>query len=1588
VPTAGLTKAACWWTNESWEDRLRNLRRIICLLIVLSLTLGVFSGPRTANAAGTAENVLSPDARTVQSAREAYLKQVAGAQTSTSGHAVAKPSADDGDVKLAGVRVPPEVAADLSNRQTLNVIVSIPGVPSLAQYAAQQGTSLSRLNAADAIPMVAAERQAQDQVITQIASAGVRLAGLVRTNVLVNTVCGTVNKAEFASLVNAVGTANVHIARTYTIEDTAANEIIGSGPSGVWSDPGVDGTGMYVGVVDTGVDYHHPDLGGSAASTFPTAKVVAGYDFGDGDADPMDYNGHGTHVSGIIAADGAELKGVAPKARIVFAKIVTGGTGSADDITIMRAFEFMADPLNLDGGVEGTHPAVASVNMSFGSVSGWSDPTNPEQMAIQACVDSGIIVSLSAGNSDQSYSGPGYYPAYPDFATVGSPSQTPGAITVASSNNAGYTMYAMTDNNAVKWGYELPGISAFGTGTDTPDPKNVWSADQDLPLYLLGTTNPATLADGALTGKIAVIVRQSGSARAVWASAAQQKGAIGVIFYSSTDKYLGAGYSFGMTNDGSLAPLITIPVVFTRNIYVTGAATVRFSGMITAPWSQCTYGGPVDTMSSFSSWGPGPDFCFKPEVTAPGGAIWSTVPVAQGSYENMSGTSMAAPHVAAAAALIKEQHPEWTPAQVKIALMNTADLLTDPASGQYYSPHAQGAGRINVSKALHNDVIVTGDNGLPYVNMGSLPSYQTVPAILTLRLHNSGAADATYAIGLTAQSLKYDLSAQAFSGLVCGTSPSGSVTVPAGGDASVLVILDLSTAVLPSGCFPFIEGFVSLTPASGVALHIPYTGFMGSWNDFNKADAAYNPLLDPEASDTYYNFSQAVTKDLGLTWAFGASESATSLYYLGQDFSGNLDMSHMGWNPAVSGMDKVLASMFVLRNTANVTIDVRDSSGALIKQIDSYNGLWKGNLDSYGTKYTWWYSDKDTGDMWWWNGALSNGTAAPDGTYHLVYTATPFKMFNSAVADPPQVIDFPIILDTVAPTATVTSVAAGSPGKSVVNFTGSDNVGGSGLWGYAIFYGDPTADPNTWAHTMLAPAATSAEIPAGDGFSVVAYDFANNYSVALRMLTDSIPDAAVDVAYSAGFVTAGGTGSYTYTLAGGALPLGLVLGPDGTITGTPVIAGSFTFTVQANDGAGTVSRSYTMTVYGSGLSITTPAQLPAGAVGTPYYQVLSAVGGDGINYSWSLNSGTLPPGLGLNLLTPAPTATTAALQGTPVTPGTYNFNLKVVSNGQVAFKDFSVTIASMVGLTVTSPNGAEDWAPGTLQNVTWSVTGSTAGIDHFSLYYTVDGGNSWERAGYAGAADRSFAWVVPARFSSHARIIVYAMDAASQMLAFDASDGDFVVAPVFHGALPVVTLLHPNGETWAAGTAQEISWSVTGILPASFDHFSVYASLEDGRNGSWFNVGYSTVPFLAWNVPATIGSAHAKIVVYAMDASSHLLSDAIPASFSVTPVTGAFGLAVTVPAGGETLHLGETVPVAWTTTGIVPPQVSSFKVYYSVDGGLSWETAGESPAAPFLWALPFRLSSACRVMVVATDASANVLGVSVSNLFSILPPVG
>jgi lactocepin len=1030
------------------------LGRFVITLIVISLVAGL--GFSSINAAND-DNPFT--IRQLQEARQNYIKSNSNlpAGSTLPGKGLTAPT--DGPI------IPEDVKnTDLYKSGWIKVSVDVDGAP-LAEYATSKGKTTKNIDKNEAKAYVNTLKAAHSYLKSVISANGIGMRAVKDMFVAYNGFGAEVRITDLAKLFNTFGSDRVHVATLYKIDDGYSNTLIGADTA--WSDPGVDGTGMYVGILDTGVDYTHPDLGGGWG-----VKVVAGYSFEEGISDPMDCNGHGTHVAGIIAANGL-VKGVAPEAKIVFAKIVQGCEGSAWDTTIAEAFDYMADPDNLDDGPEGTHPPVASVNMSFGSDSGFVDPTAPDQQAIENCIANGIVVSLSAGNAYDSYTyNFGYPPFFPDYATVGSPSVTPNSIAVGASWNTTSRYVALREISSGN-------LYAYTVGGDSHNPV-IYLGDNGGAGYSyvycgLGGSLSDFPADVA--GKIALIQRGSYNFSVKIANAAAG-GAIGAIIFNN------AGNSLITMNTGGE----TLPAIFigqSAGIFLQSKATITGDGTGRVAFSSSYYldinnGALADKMVNFSSWGPPPDLSFKPDITAPGGGIWSTVPIAQGSYDDYSGTSMAAPHIAACAALLLEEHPNWTPEQVKIALMNTAELLIDPASGLPYSPHLMGAGRVNVYDALHNDVALTNLLGNPYVALGDLPNYKSTPVSFTLTLTNNSSSDVTYDISSTAQNTGVLLNSSSL-GSIVSTIPSGSVTVTAGGSTNVIV--NINTTVIadwtgsPYYGFPYLEGFVSFVPqGSGVTLHIPYMGFLGNWNDFNEADWQFNPLMDPPADDPM-NFASTYLFDYPVTWP--EITDGTHWYLTGVDFDGNLDSNAIAFN----SKDYMLeANLWLLRNAENLTVSITDSHGKVINTIDSVNQLYKMN---------WYSSDPYTNAPWWWNATSNNGKKLlPDGLYHLVLTATAPKQFDKGSYDPPQIIDFPVMVDTQNPKITVTEQSDNGDGTTKITWNTVDPVFSSGIWGYLVRYS--IDNWKSYTDEWVSPTENNFNVPRSAKVIITAFDNAGN----------------------------------------------------------------------------------------------------------------------------------------------------------------------------------------------------------------------------------------------------------------------------------------------------------------------------------------------------------------------------------------------------------------------------------------------------------------------------------------------------------------
>nr|WP_078556975.1 S8 family serine peptidase [Bacillus alkalicellulosilyticus] len=407
------------------------------------------------------------------------------------------------------------------------------------------------------------------------------------------------------------------------------------------------GKGVKVAVIDTGIDYNHPDL---------KRNYKGGFDVVDCDDDPMEtlpaQGGatlHGTHVSGIIAANG-RVKGVAPEADLyVYRALGPGGQGTTEQVieAIEKAVEDGVDVINLSLG---------------NAVNG---PDWPTSIALDRAVEKGIVAVTSNGNSG------------PNMWTVGSPGTSTKAISVGASSPPLKTPYVTI------FGEERE-ISLQQMAGAKP-----WNLKRDFEIVNADIGLEDNLEDA--TGKI-ILFKRGVLPFTEKAKRAKKAGAKGVLIYNNTE-----GPFVGVIQDK-----IDIPV----------SAISKEDGewlleQIEKDRKETTvrtiYRHEEDLIAPFSSRGPVTQtWEVKPDLVAPGVAIDSTIP---NGYLGLNGTSMAAPHVAGAAALIKQAHPDWTPDQIKAALMNTAKRLENN-DGNEYMPHEQGAGRIQIEQAVNADTLV------------------------------------------------------------------------------------------------------------------------------------------------------------------------------------------------------------------------------------------------------------------------------------------------------------------------------------------------------------------------------------------------------------------------------------------------------------------------------------------------------------------------------------------------------------------------------------------------------------------------------------------------------------------------------------------------------------------------------------------------------------------------------------------------------------------------------------------------------------------------------------------------------------------
>lgn len=567
---------------------------------------------------------------------------------------------------------------------------------------------------------------------------------------------------------------------------------------------GLTGRGVKVAVMDTGIDYDHPDLGGCFG---PSCRVATGWDFvgDDFNADdtsasynpvtvpdpfPDDCNGHGTHVAGIVGANGA-IRGVAPN--VTFgAYRVFGCEGSTTAEIMIAAMERAYD----DG--------MDILNMSIGSAFQW--PQYPTAVAASRLVKKGMVVVASIGNSGTN----GLYAA-------GAPGLGKDVIGVASFDNTHVLLTAFTVS---------PDNTAIGYVNSTAAPQ----APETGSLPMAKTGNPTVANDGctasapgSFTG-MAVLIRRGTCGFHDKARNAQAAGAAAVVLYNNTSGFINP------TVAGPVA--ITIPVVAITAAEGALIDSRLNSGPVTMTWtsSQVSVQNPSGRLiSSFSSYGLSPDLTLKPDIGAPGGNINSTYPLEAGGNANISGTSMASPHVAGAAALLLQSNPKTKASSVRDIFQNSADPRPwwgAPSAGFLDNVHRQGAGMLDIDDSILSTTSVTPAK----LSLGESEQGQAVEW-LTIRnnanfpvTYDTSYVNALTTTGTITPGFWLSDATVAFS--------QASVTVPARGTATLQVTINPASEPDPQTAPTFGQygGYIVLTPTDGGQVYrVPFAGFIGDY---------------------------------------------------------------------------------------------------------------------------------------------------------------------------------------------------------------------------------------------------------------------------------------------------------------------------------------------------------------------------------------------------------------------------------------------------------------------------------------------------------------------------------------------------------------------------------------------------------------------------------------------------------------------------------------------------------------------------------------------------------------------------------------
>lgn len=852
--------------------------------------------------------------------------------------------------------------------------------------------------------------------------------------------------ADLETIQDLPGVKDAYVSQVYQlIEPVNETKLADSVPAiggDISQKTGYTGKGMVVAILDTGLDTSHEafqnkvnepkfskqDIADKLASDslrvgnvnvksiYQSDKIPFAYDYYDDDTNVSGGNSHGTHVAGIVGANSGQVTGVAPDAQLMIMKIFGDDGSGAYDSDIIAALE--------DAVVLGAD----AVNMSLGMTAGFSEAAATKTREVyQRVKNAGISLMCAAGNEySSSYKSAGGtdlpLASNPDNGAVASPSTYDAALSVASMNNVKATApYLLVGDRKIR--YSDPAETAS---------KQIASLNGTYEYVDCGVGATTDFTGKALSGKVALIQRAGEENGEILTFAqkeanAKAAGAKAVIIYDNVE-----GDLVNMSTDGNI-PAVFISKADGEAMLAASDKHVSFGKSYLAQF-QDAYSG---KMSDFSSWGVTPDLKLKPEITAPGGDIYSTLP--GGLYGSMSGTSMASPHMAGAAVVmaqyITEELGGTDMTQQEITALSNKLLMSTAVpvknkQGLPYSPRKQGAGLVQLGRATKAKAYLSSaEGGLPKAELGDSADGSFS---FSFQANNLSTSEIQYEVGVTvltedtvtedgktylAQSPR-----QLGADEVTVAAPS-SVTLNASGTATVNVSLALTErgkaaldADFPNGIY--LEGFVTLTPVNGgdtISLGLPFLGFYGNWS------AA--PIFDTSVYDA--DESPAVYQTmLGL---FGADGSG---YYLGHNLyatdNDRFDKNYIAMSNKTSNYH-VTAAMAMLRSADTLTFTVTDESDTKVYEEELKNQsktYYSSSQQSYHTPMA------ATGFTGYIKSKFTATKALPEGTYTYTVTAE----LNGKT----EKETFPLTIDNQAPQVVKSEVVIQN-GKRLWKVTVTDN---------------------------------------------------------------------------------------------------------------------------------------------------------------------------------------------------------------------------------------------------------------------------------------------------------------------------------------------------------------------------------------------------------------------------------------------------------------------------------------------------------------------------------------------------------------------